>query len=80
MEKIIQKKFYGTTNLGEKGQVVIPIDARKTMKLEKSDRLFVFGIGNEVILLAKPKTIEKFASKLVSKLLAMQKIVKKTKP
>ena len=35
MKKIDQRKFLGITTVGEKGQIVIPAEARKTMKLAK---------------------------------------------
>lgn len=37
--------FYGTTTLGERGQVVIPAKAREDFKLEKGEQLLVFGMG-----------------------------------
>ena len=39
------EQFYGTTTLGEKGQVVIPAEARKVMGIKKGDKLLVFGIA-----------------------------------
>jgi AbrB family looped-hinge helix DNA binding protein len=36
-------KFYGTTTLGARGQVVIPAQARKDLKLKPGDHLVVMG-------------------------------------
>lgn len=74
-----QKRFYGTANLGEKGQIVIPNDARKDMKLKKSDRLLVFGMGEDMITFIKLSQIEKIASRLSKKLKMIDDIIKKTK-
>ena len=30
-----QRQFYGTVNIGEKGQMVIPAEARKSMGIKK---------------------------------------------
>ncbi len=34
--------FYGSVTVGERGQVVIPADARKTFRIEPGDKLLVF--------------------------------------
>jgi AbrB family looped-hinge helix DNA binding protein len=57
-----RKHFYGTTSLGEKGQIVIPIEARKNMKLKKGEHLLVFGIHEEMLAIAKLSHVEKIAS------------------
>ena len=36
-------KFYGTTTVGERGQVVIPAEARRELGLTHSTKLMVFG-------------------------------------
>ncbi len=36
-------KFYGATTIGERGQVVIPAEARKDLNLSPSDKVMVFG-------------------------------------
>ena len=74
-----QKRFYGTANLGEKGQVVIPNDARKDMKIKKGDRLLVFGMGEDMIALIKLSQIEKIATRLSGKLKMIDDIIKRTK-
>ncbi|HEY3413931.1 MAG TPA: AbrB/MazE/SpoVT family DNA-binding domain-containing protein [Armatimonadota bacterium] len=35
--------FYGSVTVGERGQVVIPADARKAMRIEPGDKLLVLG-------------------------------------
>jgi AbrB family looped-hinge helix DNA binding protein len=37
------KKFYGSVTVSERGQIVIPIDARKDFDIKTGDRLLVFG-------------------------------------
>lgn len=74
-----QKSFYGTANLGEKGQVVIPNEARKNMKLKKGDRLLVFGMGTDMVALMKLSQIEKIASHLSDNLKMIDNVIKKNK-
>lgn len=71
------KHFYGTTTLGEKGQVVIPADARKALKLKSGDKLLVFGMGGNMVTLAKFEQLEKMADKLNEKLQGLRDILKK---
>ena len=78
MEEMQNQKFYGTTTLGEKGQVVVPADARNSMKLEKGEKLLVFGMGEDMLILSKISNLEKFASHLAKKLEAIQNIIDKT--
>lgn len=69
------RKFYGTTTIGEKGQVVIPIEARKSLKLKKGDKMLVFGIG-DMFALARLSQIEVFAKHLENRLEHIKKILK----
>ncbi len=71
------KKFYGTTTLGERGQIVVPAEARQNMKLEKGDKLLVFGFGNGILAFTKLENLEKFASNLTDKLKTINKIIRK---
>jgi AbrB family looped-hinge helix DNA binding protein len=71
------EEFYGTTTLGKKGQVVIPIEARKAMGIKKGDKLLVFGMGCDMLAFSKLSKVEQFASHLAKKLNAIRKIIKK---
>ena len=37
------RKFYGSVTIGERGQIVIPVDARKDFGMQSGDKLLVFG-------------------------------------
>jgi AbrB family looped-hinge helix DNA binding protein len=58
----------GTTTLGERGQVVIPAEARKTLAVEAGDKFVVFGDkrGNSVTLV-KADVISQFANVFLEK-------------
>ncbi|MFA5107568.1 MAG: AbrB/MazE/SpoVT family DNA-binding domain-containing protein [Patescibacteria group bacterium] len=70
--------FYGTTTLGEKGQVVIPADARQSLALAKGERLMVFSMGHNTVVLMKMANVERFAAHLSSQLAGLRDILKKT--
>ncbi len=71
------KHFFGTTTIGEKGQVVIPAEARKVMGLKSGDKLLVFGMGKSMVTLAKFDQLEKFADSLSERLESIRSILKK---
>lgn len=72
-------QFYGTATVGEKGQIVIPQEARKNLKLKKGDKLLVFGPHGDMLGIAKLSHIEKITSHLSEKLKMFNDITKKTK-
>lgn len=71
--------FYGSTNIGERGQVVVPVDARKNMKLGKGERLLVFGMGKDMLALVKLSRIEQIAWHLSKKLKMIDEVMRKAK-
>jgi len=40
-------KYYGSTTVSERGQIVIPAEARRAMALEAGTKLLIFGAGHE---------------------------------
>ena len=74
------REFYGTATLGEKGQIVVPAEAREAMKLAKGEKLLVFGMGHDMVVLSKLSHLEEFATHLEERLNAIRKIIKKTGP
>lgn len=79
MEKNHSKReFYGATTIGEKGQVVIPAEARKAMKLKNGDKLLVFGMGCDMVAFSKLSGLEKFATHLSKRAHAIEEIIKKS--
>ena len=45
--------FYGTATVGEKGQIVIPAEARKVNNIQPGDKLVVAGADNHPLMLIK---------------------------
>jgi AbrB family looped-hinge helix DNA binding protein len=59
------KKLYGTTTVGTKGQVVIPAVAREELDINSTDRLYVIGsVRSGVVILLKEDKIEKFIEQM----------------
>jgi len=75
----LNKSFYGMATLGEKGQVVVPAEARKTMKLEKGEKFLVFSMDENILIFSKTAGLEKFASHLTDKLKDINAVIKNNK-
>ena len=60
-------RFYGATTVGERGQVVIPAEARRDFGIEHATKLLVFGVphGN-CIFLAKAEAITELMARTMS--------------
>jgi bifunctional DNA-binding transcriptional regulator/antitoxin component of YhaV-PrlF toxin-antitoxin module len=56
----ITGKIYGTASLNDKGQLVIPVDARMAMSLEPGSKLVVMGapFGRDALIIVKTDIIE----------------------
>jgi len=58
-------KLFGTATIGEKGQIVIPVEARNALDLKVGEKLLVIsGPGNQGLLIMKPDVIRKYAKKM----------------
>ena len=54
-------KLFGTTTVGTKGQVVIPVSARDEMSIDTGDQLYVFGSPQKgVLIMLKESQIEEY--------------------
>ncbi len=42
-EHLLENLFYGTVTVGERGQIVIPAEARTKQEIEPGDKLLVFA-------------------------------------
>ena len=67
MHKSQKALFVGGTVVGERGQVVIPVEARRLLDLNPGDRLVVLlPPGQEAVMLAKVEVIQRAIDTLVS--------------
>ncbi len=53
-------RLIGTTTVGERGQIVVPADARAELGINAGDKLLVFKAPIDgALIIAKPETFEK---------------------
>ena len=58
------KHIFGTVKVGEKGQIVIPKDARILFDIHPGDSLLVLGDEEQGIAIVKSETLLKFAEEI----------------
>jgi AbrB family looped-hinge helix DNA binding protein len=56
---------YGTATVAERGQVVIPREAREKMNLKAGDKLMVFAKGDSILAMIKVDKVEEFINAMV---------------
>ena len=62
------KHVFGTVKIGEKGQIVIPKEARQVFGLSPGDSLLVLGDGENGIVLAKAEVLNSVALKILGQI------------
>jgi AbrB family looped-hinge helix DNA binding protein len=65
MEIIKGKHIFGTVNVGEKGQIVIPKEAREIFNIKPGDTLLVVGDEKKGIAIAKAGIMKDIALKIL---------------
>ena len=72
MQNIFKGKAYGAVTVGERGQIVIPAEVRKSLNIKSGEQLMVFAkLDKKVISLMRAKDFSQFlekAAKIISKL------------
>lgn len=74
-------KFYGATTLGERGQVVLPAEARKDLNLFPSTKVMVFGSGpiGEGLLIIKAESVAEMLAHANKVLSGVEEVLKSSK-
>ena len=70
-------KFYGTTVLGERGQIVIPVEARREANLEPGTKMVVLGgPQGDILMLAKADSIAEMMAHMMDHMSHIEKLIK----
>lgn len=72
-------QFYGSTSVGARGQIVIPIKARKDYKIKNGEELLVFGAHGKFIAVAKLSEMKEFINELSEQFKEIEKTFLKGK-
>jgi AbrB family looped-hinge helix DNA binding protein len=68
-EFCLKDHFYGAATVGERGQIVIPVDARKKYHIETGDKILIMGAPHEKgLMLVKIDAMREFMLTLLADL------------
>jgi AbrB family looped-hinge helix DNA binding protein len=62
-------KFYGSVVAGERGQIVIPVEARRDMDIAPGEKLIILsGPQGNMLMIAKAESVARLLSKAMKRL------------
>ncbi len=77
MKTSSKKKILAIATIGEKGQIVIPAEARAAMKLTKGEKLVVMSSHENALVIMKAAKFEAMATHVTENLASIRKLIKK---
>ena len=58
------QQVFGTAKVGDRGQIVIPKEAREFFGIEPGDTLLILGKNETGLIVTKPETLNNLASQI----------------
>ena len=59
-----QQRVFGTARVGDRGQIVIPKEAREFFGIEPGDTLLILGKSETGLIVTKPETLHNLANQI----------------
>ena len=59
-----QQRVFGTAKVGDRGQIVIPKEAREFFGIEPGDTLLILGKSETGLIVTKPDTLANLANQI----------------
>ena len=59
-----QQQVFGTAKVGDRGQIVIPKEAREYFGIEPGDTLLILGKHETGLIVTKPETLDDLANRI----------------
>ncbi len=76
---MFHKHFFGSTTVGERGQVVIPAEAREKFNIKAGEKMLVFGAPRgEAIVVVKAEKFKVHFDEMLAKMREFQATVKES--
>ncbi|PMQ01975.1 MAG: AbrB family transcriptional regulator [Dictyoglomus sp. NZ13-RE01] len=76
----MRRKVYGIATVSERGQIVIPQEAREDLSIKPGDKLMVMCVGPKVgLMLVKTEEILTFFEEMTRDIEELEKFVSKIK-
>jgi len=75
----VEDCFFGSVTLGERGQVVIPAEARKEINIHPGDKLLVFRhpFHTSMLMIGKMSDVQQFFQEMARQLSAVESHIEK---
>ena len=69
-------KFYGAVVVGERGQIVIPVEARREMDITAGEKLIIMGgFRGNGLMITKVKSMEQLMKKALEQMSVFERII-----
>ncbi len=66
-------KYWGSATVGERGQMVIPAEARKALGIEAGDKMVIFGHGRDGrLVVVKAEVVTQHVARALGDLAALE--------
>ena len=65
--KVNQQRVFGTAKVGDRGQIVIPKEARRFFGISPGDTLLILGDDKSGIVVTKPEVLNNIADEILGK-------------
>ena len=59
------KRVFGTAKVGDRGQIVIPKDARELFGIQPGDTLLIVGEAGTGLIISRPEVLNELASEIL---------------
>ena len=67
-----QQRVFGTAKVGDRGQIVIPKEARKLFGIQPGDTLLLVGDEKNGIIITRPEVLNNIADQILDNLNAKE--------
>ena len=58
------RRVFGTAKVGDRGQIVIPKEARELFKIKPGDTLLIIGEENKGLIISRPELLRDIADEI----------------
>ena len=61
-----QQRVFGTAKVGDRGQIVIPKEAREMFGIQPGDTLLILGVKDTGLLVSRPEVLHDLADEILN--------------
>ncbi|MFQ5792608.1 MAG: AbrB/MazE/SpoVT family DNA-binding domain-containing protein [Acidobacteriota bacterium] len=73
MKRHSRMRYFGSATVGERGQMVIPAEARRALDINDGEKIVVFGRGKGRLTLVKADMVSEFVSRALTDLTELER-------